>query len=58
VILDRKSAVFFALDQASKGDAVLIAGKGPERNIIFSDRVIPYSDSDAILEWSENRGIE
>ena len=58
VILDRKSAVFFALDQASKGDAVLIAGKGPERNIIFSDRVIPYSDSDAILEWTENRGIE
>ncbi len=52
VILDRREAVFFALDHASKGDAVLIAGKGPERNIVFSDRTIAYSDRDAVIEWS------
>jgi UDP-N-acetylmuramoyl-L-alanyl-D-glutamate--2,6-diaminopimelate ligase len=56
IILDRKEAVEYALDRAATGDAVLISGKGPEKNIVFSDRVIPYSDLEAVEEWLKRRG--
>ncbi len=55
IILDRKEAVEYALDRAATGDAVLISGKGPEKNIVFSDRVIPYSDLEAVEEWLKRR---
>ncbi|HQQ10911.1 MAG TPA: UDP-N-acetylmuramoyl-L-alanyl-D-glutamate--2,6-diaminopimelate ligase [Synergistales bacterium] len=58
VILDRREAIYSVLDRASGGDAVIIAGKGPERNIVFSDRIIPYSDGETVGEWSLKRGIE
>ncbi|MDT8284414.1 MAG: UDP-N-acetylmuramoyl-L-alanyl-D-glutamate--2,6-diaminopimelate ligase [Thermovirgaceae bacterium] len=58
IILDRNSAVNFALDSASDGDVVLIAGKGPERNIVFSDRIVPYSDLEAVTEWSREKGVQ
>ncbi|MDO9508582.1 MAG: UDP-N-acetylmuramoyl-L-alanyl-D-glutamate--2,6-diaminopimelate ligase [Thermovirgaceae bacterium] len=58
IILDRKDAVHFALDSASGGDAVVISGKGPERNIVFSDRITPYSDLDAVAEWSRKRRVQ
>lgn len=57
IILDRKDAVNYALDSALKGDAVVISGKGPEKNIVFSDRIIPYSDIEAVTEWSLSRGV-
>jgi UDP-N-acetylmuramoyl-L-alanyl-D-glutamate--2,6-diaminopimelate ligase len=56
IMLDRNEAVNFALDSAVDGDAVVISGKGPERNIVFSDRIIPYSDLEAVEEWSRSRG--
>ncbi|AER66706.1 UDP-N-acetylmuramoylalanyl-D-glutamate--2,6-diaminopimelate ligase [Thermovirga lienii DSM 17291] len=56
IILDRKEAVFYALDNAENDDIVLIAGKGPERNIIYADKVIPYNDGEAVEEWSVLRG--
>jgi len=58
IILDRNRAVHFALDSASDGDVVLIAGKGPERNIVFSDRIVPYSDLEAVTEWSREKGVQ
>jgi len=58
VILDRREAIYSVLDRASDGDALIIAGKGPERNIVFSDRIIPYSDEETVGEWSLKRGIE
>jgi len=57
IILDRKNAVNHALDSAMRGDAVLVSGKGPEKNIIFSDRSIPYSDIEAVKEWCRSRGV-
>ncbi len=57
VILDRKEAVDYALDSALGGDAVVISGKGPEKNIVFSDRIIPYSDLEAVTEWCMSRGV-
>jgi len=55
-IIDRKEAVHFALDRAGKGDVVLVTGKGPERQIIFKDRTIPYNDFEALKEWCNLRG--
>ncbi|MDD4364233.1 MAG: UDP-N-acetylmuramoyl-L-alanyl-D-glutamate--2,6-diaminopimelate ligase [Synergistales bacterium] len=54
---DRKKAVFRALDMAQSGDVVFIGGKGPERFIVFSDRRIPYNDTEAVKEWAEMRGF-
>ncbi|MGQ9705376.1 MAG: UDP-N-acetylmuramoyl-L-alanyl-D-glutamate--2,6-diaminopimelate ligase [bacterium] len=45
-ILDRGSAIERALSLASKGDIVIIAGKGHEKYIIYSDKRIPFNDRD------------
>ncbi|MBI1340321.1 UDP-N-acetylmuramoyl-L-alanyl-D-glutamate--2,6-diaminopimelate ligase [bacterium] len=47
-IADRTAAIGYALSQIQKGDALLIAGKGHETGQIVKDRVIPYSDHDAV----------
>lgn len=56
IIIDRKQAVHFALDNAKAGDVVLITGKGPERQIIFKDHTMPYSDYEALKDWCNLRG--
>lgn len=56
IILDRREAVFHALDQAAADDVVLVTGKGPERHIIIEDRRIPYNDGETIEEWGKERG--
>jgi len=56
IIIDRKQAVFFALDNAKAGDVVLITGKGPEQQIIFKDHTMPYSDYEALKDWCNLRG--
>jgi len=43
-IEDRRAAIAEACRAARPGDAVLIAGKGHEREQIFADRVIPFDD--------------
>ena len=55
IIIDRKK-LYFALDHARANDVVLITGKGPERQIIFKDHVVAYSDFDALKEWCDSRG--
>lgn len=44
VILDRREAIKAALEEAGRGDLVLIAGKGHEVAQIYEDRVFPFSD--------------
>lgn len=44
VILDRSEAIKFALNLASPGDVVLLAGKGAEPYIDENGTKIPYSD--------------
>ncbi|EFQ23912.1 UDP-N-acetylmuramoylalanyl-D-glutamate--2,6-diaminopimelate ligase [Aminomonas paucivorans DSM 12260] len=53
VRLDRGEAIRFALDGAQPGDVVLVSGKGPERNIIFADRLVPFEDRAVVLEWMQ-----
>ncbi len=50
VELDRRAAIALALDEARPGDAVLVAGKGHEREQILADRTVPFSDRDTVLE--------
>lgn len=61
VELDRKKAIYKAIELAQKGDAVLIAGKGHERVQIFAHQTVPFDDykiaQEAIL-FQESLTIE
>jgi UDP-N-acetylmuramoyl-L-alanyl-D-glutamate--2,6-diaminopimelate ligase len=50
VVPDRREAIVRALAMASKGDYVLVAGKGHEDYQIFKDRTIRFSDIEVIKE--------
>lgn len=43
-IMDRTSAIEYAITNARKGDMVIIAGKGHENYQIFADKTIHYDD--------------
>lgn len=45
VIADRVQAIDFAIQQASLGDIILIAGKGHEDYQIFANQTLPFSDT-------------
>ncbi len=47
---DRQSAIEQAVNDAVEGDVVLVAGKGHETGQIIKDKVIPFSDHDAVRE--------
>ena len=58
IILDRREAIYFALDAAKTSDVVMIAGKGPEQTIEYADHEVPFSDSETILAWAADRDVE
>src|SRR5579862_6080421 len=45
---DRAQAIRSAIDDLEPGDALLIAGKGHETGQIIGDRVLPFSDHEAV----------
>jgi UDP-N-acetylmuramoyl-L-alanyl-D-glutamate--2,6-diaminopimelate ligase len=45
---DRAKAIANAIAGLAKGDVLLIAGKGHETGQIIGDRVLPFSDHDAV----------
>jgi UDP-N-acetylmuramoyl-L-alanyl-D-glutamate--2,6-diaminopimelate ligase len=45
---DRARAIRAAIEGLQPGDALLIAGKGHETGQIIGDRVLPFSDHDAV----------
>jgi len=45
---DRAEAIRAAIEALQPGDALLIAGKGHETGQIIGDRVLPFSDHDAV----------
>ncbi len=55
VLLDRTSAVAYALERAEKGDIVLLAGLGHEQYQKYEDEFIPYSDYSAVLDYFQKR---
>ncbi len=46
IILDRKKAIEKAISMAREGDTVLLAGKGPEEEQVYKDRVIWHNDKE------------
>jgi len=48
---DRKEAIFKALDQASIGDVVILAGKGHETYQIIREDYIHFNDRDVVEEY-------
>lgn len=57
IVLDRKTAVRSALDEAHEGDVVAVTGKGPEKYLIIGNQTIPYSDRETVLDWAQERGL-
>jgi len=48
--LDRRAAIAAALDAATDGDVVLIAGKGHETTQTIGERVLPFDDREVVRE--------
>ncbi|MEF3365767.1 UDP-N-acetylmuramoyl-L-alanyl-D-glutamate--2,6-diaminopimelate ligase [Methylocystis sp. 9N] len=47
---DRREAIAAAIRRLQAGDALVVAGKGHETGQIVGDRVLPFSDHEAIAE--------
>lgn len=52
-VVDRTEAIAAALEEASGGDVVLVAGKGHEQGQQFADRTIPFDDRDVVRHLLE-----
>ena len=46
----RRDAIKKAMELASQGDVILIAGKGHEDYVTFGDKNIPYTDQQTVLD--------
>jgi len=57
IIEDRKKAIYKALDMASSGDVVLVAGKGVDNYMAVEDKYLPYSDVEVISEYFKERNL-
>ena len=55
---DRRRAITLAVDEARKGDIVLIAGKGHEKVQITRDGSSPFDDVAVAREALHERGVE
>ncbi len=55
VELDRRKAIYRALDVAGPSDVVVIAGKGHEDYQIIGDTRYPFSDVEVVREWAGAR---
>lgn len=52
-IIDRKKAIYKALDMAQDKDIILIAGKGRDDYMAIDDKYLPYCDYDVIKSYYE-----
>jgi len=50
VELDRKKAIYGAIEAAGPGDVVVVAGKGHETGQDFGDHVEPFDDAEVVRE--------
>lgn len=48
VILDRRSAIKYAVSAAKEGDIILLAGKGHEKYEITADGMIPFDEAEIV----------
>lgn len=52
---NRAAAIKLALDNAKKGDIVLLAGKGHENYEIVGDQYLPFNEAEIVLKRFEDR---
>ena len=50
IIEDRRKAIGFALNEAKKGDVIILAGKGHENYQILKDRTIHFDERKVVAE--------
>jgi UDP-N-acetylmuramoyl-L-alanyl-D-glutamate--2,6-diaminopimelate ligase len=55
---DRRKAIALALQQASPGDIVLLAGKGHEKVQVTKEAIIPFDDVEVARETLKSMGYE
>ncbi len=56
LILDRRAAIYKALESAGSGDVVLITGKGSEQAIVEKDlKKIPWDDRNVVRDFFKER---
>ncbi|HEX21351.1 MAG TPA: UDP-N-acetylmuramoyl-L-alanyl-D-glutamate--2,6-diaminopimelate ligase, partial [Actinobacteria bacterium] len=48
IVIDRRQAIYEAINRAKKGDMVVIAGKGHETGQIFADKVVSFNDVEEV----------
>jgi len=58
ILLDRATAVSNILSSASKGDVVVIAGKGHETVQYLASGAVPYSDHETVKAALEELGVD
>ena len=51
MVLDRREAIFRALEEKGEGDVVLIAGEGHETYQQFRDYTVHFSDREVVEEF-------
>lgn len=56
VILDRVQAIKHAIEIAKKNDIVLIAGKGPENQQVYQNRIIYHNDEEVVRQIIMKKG--
>ncbi|MNY72914.1 UDP-N-acetylmuramoyl-L-alanyl-D-glutamate--2,6-diaminopimelate ligase [compost metagenome] len=56
VYVDRREAIFSAIQKAEEGDVILIAGKGHEDYQIIGKEKFPFSDVKVAAEALKGRG--
>lgn len=55
VVLDRKEAIYRALDELPKGSVLLILGKGDEEYIEIKGKKIPFKDKEVVKDYFNSR---
>ena len=58
IILDRVEAIDHALQIAQEKDIVLIAGKGPEKEQVYHDRIVYHNDEEVVHQILQKRNKE
>lgn len=51
IIEDREKAIINTLNNAKKGDIILLAGKGIDNYMVIEDKYLPYSDVTVVNEY-------
>jgi UDP-N-acetylmuramoyl-L-alanyl-D-glutamate--2,6-diaminopimelate ligase len=54
---DREKAIALAMEEASTGDTILLAGKGHENYQVLSDRTLEFDDREMARRALRNRGF-